>query len=55
MKGLVKAGIRLATLNIRSGRAGGLEAALRVLRQGKIDVGVLQETKITDNIHERKG
>ena len=43
--------IRLATLNIRSGRAGGLELALRALRQGNIDVGVLQETKLTDRIH----
>ena len=44
-------GIRLATLNIRLGRAGGLEAALRDLRQGNVDVGVLQETKLTDSIH----
>ena len=35
--------IRLATIKIRSGRAGGLEATLRVPRQGNIDVGVLQE------------
>ena len=47
--------IRLATLNIRSGRAGGLEAALRALRQGNIDVGVLKETKLTDGIHARQG
>ena len=56
MKGLSKTnGIRLATLNIRSGREGGLEAALRVMKQGNVDVGVLQETKLTDGIHVQKG
>ena len=44
-------GISLATLNIRLGRAGGMEAALLVTRQGKVSVGVLQETKLTDRIH----
>ena len=48
MRGL--GNIRLATLNIRSGREGCLEAALRVLIQGNVDVGVLQETKVTDGI-----
>ena len=43
--------IRLATLHIRMGRAGGLELVLRALPQGKVDVGVLQETKLTDKIH----
>ena len=47
--------IRLATINIRSGREGGLEATLWVPRQGNIDVGVLQEKKLTDRIHARQG
>ena len=34
--------IRLAIIQIRSRRAGGMEAALRALRQGNVDVGVLQ-------------
>ena len=56
MRGLGKAkGIRLATLKIRSGKAGGVEAALRDLRQGKVDMGVLKETKLTDGIHAWQG
>ena len=47
--------IRLATLNIRSGRTGGMEVALRALRQGNVDMGILQETKLTDGIHARQG
>ena len=47
--------IRLATLQIRSGRVGELEVELRALRQGNVDVGILQETKLTDRIHERQG
>ena len=38
-------GIHIATTNIRLGRAGGLESALRALWQGNIRIGVLQETK----------
>ena len=34
-------GIRLDTLNIRLGRASGLEAALNALKQGNVDVSVL--------------
>ena len=45
--------IRLTTLNIRSGRAGGLEAYLRALQQVNVDVGVLQETKLTYGIPAR--
>ena len=55
MRGLIN--IVLATINIRSGRAGGLEAALRVLRalrQGSVNMGVLQETKLTDMIYSRQ-
>ena len=47
--------IRIDTLKIRLGKAGGLEAALQDLRQGNVDVGVLQETKLTDGIHARQG
>ena len=43
--------INISSINIRSGRAGGLEAALRDLQQGNVDVGVLQETNITKGIH----
>ena len=43
--------IRIATLNIRSGRAVGLEAALRALQQRKVNIGVLQETKLMQGIH----
>ena len=56
MMGLCEANmIRLATLNVRSGRAGGMEAVLRALKQGNVDVGVLKETKLTDGIHVRQG
>ena len=44
-------GICIATLNIRLGRAGGLETALRALRQDNIGIKVLQETKLTRGIH----
>ena len=44
-------GIRIATLNIWSGRAGGLETALCALRQVNIGIGVLQETKLAGGIH----
>ena len=53
MRGLVN--ISLATIKIRLGRAGGLEAALRALRQGNVDVGILQKTKMADGIHVRQG
>ena len=53
IRGLGK--IRIAKLNIRSGRARGLEATLRALRKGNVDVGVLQETKMMDKIHAPKG
>ena len=47
--------VRLDTLNIRAGRVGGLELALRALCQGKVDMGIVQETKLTDRIHARQG
>ena len=39
--------IKFGTYNIRNGRNGGLEAALRGMAQANIDLGVLQETKCT--------
>ena len=47
--------IRVASLNIMSEKAVDLEAALQALKQGNIDVGVLQETNIMDGIHARNG
>ena len=38
--------MRMATYNIRDGRQGGLYSAARALRKSKVDVAVLQETKI---------
>ena len=38
--------VRMASYNIRDGRQGGLYSAARALRKSKVDVAVLQETKI---------
>ena len=35
------------------GRKGGLEAALRGMSQANMDLGILQETKLTDGIYTR--
>ena len=40
--------ITLASYNIRDGRRGGVNSAARALRKGRIDVAVVQETKIVD-------
>ena len=48
-------GNRLATLNIRSATVGGLEVALRELKQGNVDVGVLKETKFMEGVYARQG
>ena len=45
--------IKFGTYNIRNGRNGGLEAALRGMAQANIDLGVLQETKCTDGVYTR--
>ena len=45
--------IKFGTCNIRTGRNGGLESALRGMAQANIDLGVFQETKCTDVIHTR--
>jgi exonuclease III len=45
--------VRIATYNIRSGRAGRLEAVLRAMKQMNVDIGLLTEAKLTDGIHTR--
>ena len=45
--------IKFGTYNIRNGRNGGLEAALRGMEQVNLDMGILQETKITDGVYTR--
>ena len=45
--------IRFGTYNIRNGRKGGLEAALRGMSQANIDLGILQETKLTVGVYTR--
>ena len=49
--------IKSGPYNIRNGRNGGLESALRGMAQANIDLGVFQETKCTDGIytHESAG
>ena len=44
-------GIILASLNIQTGQAGGLDTALQVLQQDNVDVGFLQETNLTRGMH----
>ena len=48
-----KVPIRFGTYNICNGRNGGLEAALRGISQANMDLGILQETKLTDGIYTR--
>ena len=45
--------IKIATYNIRSGRAGNLESALRALEQMEVDLAILTETKLTDDRHTK--
>ena len=45
--------IRFGTYTIHNGRNGGLEAALRGVSQANMDLGILQETKLTDGIYTR--
>ena len=45
--------IKFGTYNIRNGRNGGLEAALRGMYQANIDLGVFQDTKCTDGVYTR--
>ena len=48
-----KVPIRFGTYNIRNGHNGGLKAALWGVSQAKMDLGILQETKLTDGIYTR--
>ena len=43
--------IRFGIYNIRNGRKGGLEMALRGMSQANMDLGILQETKLKDGIY----
>ena len=45
--------IRFGTYNICNGQKGGLEAALRGMPQANMDLGILQETKLTDGVYTR--
>ena len=45
--------IKLASLNIQTGRAGGQETAIQALHQGNVDVGSLQETNLMQGIQNR--
>ena len=45
--------IKFGTYNIRNGRNGGLEAALRGMEQANLDMGILQETKLTNGVYTR--
>ena len=49
-----KVPIRFGTYNIRNGRNGGLGAALRGMSQANMDLGILQETKLTDGVYTRR-
>ena len=46
--------IRFGTYNIRNGRNSGLESALRGMSQANMDLGIFQETKLTDGIYTRR-
>ena len=46
--------IRFSTYNIWNRRNGGLESALRGMGQTNVDVGVFQETKLTEGIYTQK-
>jgi hypothetical protein len=46
--------IRMATFNVRNGRQGNLESALRTLKMMNIDSGILEETKIANAFYTRK-
>ena len=45
--------IRFGTYNIRNGRNGGMESELRGMSQANTDLGIFQETKVTDSIYTR--
>ena len=43
--------IRFGTYNIRKGRNGGLESELGGMSQTNMDLGIFQETKVTDGVY----
>ena len=43
--------IKFGTYNIRNGRNGGLEEALRGMEQANMDLGIMQETNITNGVY----
>ena len=43
--------IRFGTYNIRNGRNGGLELALRGMAQANMDLDIFQETECTEGIY----
>ena len=45
--------IKFGTYNIRNRRNRGLEAALKGMDQANLDMGILQETNITDGVYTR--
>ena len=45
--------IRFGTYNIRNGRNGGLGLLLQGMSQSNMDIGIFQETKVTDGIYTR--
>ena len=45
--------IRFGTYNIRNGRKEGLKSALQGMSQANMDLGILQETKLTDGVYIR--
>ena len=45
----------MASLNILTGRAVRLETELKALQQGNVDVGFIQETKLTQGIQNCHG
>ena len=49
----IRCAIRIASIKIRSGWTGSLEAALRTLHQGNVGIDVLQETILIKRIHTR--
>ena len=46
--------IRFGTYNIRNGRNGGLESALRGMSQANMNLGIFQEKNCTDGIYTRE-
>ena len=45
--------IRFGTYNIRNSQNSRLESALHVMSQANVDIGVIQETKLTNGIYTR--